>query len=177
MGGLFQTSPDEIRQLWEQATSRTDSGRDDTPEPTAATPKFPIIGRLAMFAPDDDGAKGNAPSDQSQGQTKLALDWVERQFVGEKQENIAKNAMRKLTNDDLNEAQINTMYDQIIRNIKREDAEKFTSINPNRQPVVLNREQHRIVTEQLNGLRGELGGAAIQAFQKAMDAGRISIAE
>jgi hypothetical protein len=53
MGGLFQTTPEELPRIGETWQAAGSSGIDAAQAPVGP-PKIPATGRLAMFAPDDE---------------------------------------------------------------------------------------------------------------------------
>jgi hypothetical protein len=153
-------------------------------EPTATV----VPSETSMNAPAGSADSGDdtrtAPSVSSDPampndrDTEIALG-IKRRFglvlhpeIGER----AKRVIRVLTGDAFGSDQIDAIFDQVVANLPDDDADKFQYINPDSNPIVLSREQFRIVSEQLNALSPEFRATAAAALQKALDEGRIRIA-
>ena len=91
-------------------------------------------------------------------------------------EERAKGVIRGLTGDAFNSGQIDTIFDQVVKNISEEGANKFRAIDTGSSPIVLSQEQYRIVNEQLNALDPEFRESAVAAFKRALTEGRILLA-
>jgi hypothetical protein len=124
-------------------------------------------------ASNDSGTATDAGG-ASSAKDRVALNILERQFVTEDMERKAKSVLRNITDNALTDAEIDNVFDQVIHNISRTDAEKFGSINPSSKTIALSPEQLRIVNDQIQKLTPDLRTKAQAAFKKAQDSGRVT---
>jgi hypothetical protein len=107
------------------------------------------------------------------GGDQLALAWWERALITPEIKSKIMTVFENLTGNALEPAQLENLYDQIIRNIGRADAEKFIAINPKQETIVLNPSQFEIIAKELNQLTGDVAATAKDAFQRAIESGRV----
>jgi uncharacterized protein YllA (UPF0747 family) len=122
----------------------------------------------------DAPVSGSTSTSRSQGATAdsdIALNWAARQLVTKDVEANTKAFFASFTT--LTTAQINTVYDQVIRNISYDHAREFSSVDPNSVPIVLTPKQIEIVQDQINQLTPDLKRTVQQQFDTAVSNGKL----
>ncbi|MDY0884900.1 hypothetical protein ACFPL7_05725 [Dongia soli] len=104
----------------------------------------------------------------------LALNMFEKMFVTDDIEKKIKKVIGSATMGTLSKDQINDIYDEVLDNIDREDAERFVKINPNRIPMILNKQQMDIIRRQIDALPDDLRDAATKGLDKALQSGQVN---
>lgn len=109
-----------------------------------------------------DGATANS---------NIAFDWGVRHLVTKDDEANIKAFFGSFTM--LTDAQINTVYEQVIQNISPVDAWKFRSVNTDSAPIILTSGQMEIVQKQINKLTPDMKRTVQQQFDTAVSKGKI----
>ena len=75
-------------------------------------------------------------------------------------ESNTKRVLEDVTNNKFTPEQIEKLYGEVLRNVPREDALQFRSINPNANPLTLSPERHAIIRKQLEQLSPDVRSSA-----------------
>jgi hypothetical protein len=108
-----------------------------------------------------------------EGKQRMALNWVERQFVPENLRSRIKDTLGRLTGGSLSPGEIEDVYATIERNVTVDEAKAFTGIDPNRRPMVLSERQCNLLKDHVSRLEPNLRDKAAKALDAAMESRAI----
>ncbi len=89
----------------------------------------------------------------------------------------AKDVLQAITNNAFDKEQLESIYQQVTNDIKIEDAKTFVTINPTENPITMNPLQAAIIRAQIGKLTPADSAVASEAFENALQNGRVRIRE
>jgi hypothetical protein len=114
---------------------------------------------------------------QAGRERRVALNWLEKQFVRPEDIKALKDRLDQLTNGALTQQQIDALAQQIIDHVSQKDARKLQSIVENNGRIELTPEQKQIIQNQIDQLKPGLREKVQGLFDAGVQSGTITCPE
>jgi hypothetical protein len=119
----------------------------------------------------------NSPQAESSGGILPVLTPLERRFIPDsfvrQMKNSVTTLIQNLSNNAFTPMQLDSIAEQIYRNIQFGEARSLGTINPNQRPLSVNSKQYSVIRGQLDKLTPDLRGFALQQFEQAVRSGAL----